>query len=168
MANPFEYIMLLRPYSFATVPPGVVGFRPSKLPKKYPHGVVQYERPLSKDQVEHFSMQPLDPRDPWNYMRVFEAWMQEMQARFVDDGGILVFDDDETGARETLTYSTRPGVDFQRTHWIRLGGRGKAHVGGRLEPVGHDEYDDFREAITSLFWNSKERARLTPQFVPDA
>lgn len=160
----YEYVLLRRPYSFATAPTGnLVGFRKS-INASYPHGVVQYSKPLSRRDVEAFELMPLDPLDPINVMRVRDRWRDMVRERFID-GGREMFnvDDSQTGGFRVLTYSTRPGVEFQVTHFVRLGPKGR----GRPEPTGHFDFNEFERAADAMLTRDKRR-ELTEALVPRA
>lgn len=159
----FEYVSLLRPAGVATTPPGAVGFRPSRDPR-YPHGVVQYERPLRRADIDHFDLLPVDPMDPVNVRRILDAWRREAMERFVAGNDALrVEEGDGTTAFRTLTYSTRPGVEFQVTFWKPSGRFGR----GRVEPTGHLDVNDFDRAAVEMLTRG-ERRRLTAALVPNA
>jgi hypothetical protein len=70
MANRYFYKPLLRPASFATLPPGVqweffevpadIAHRRPDLPRSdHRHGVIAIDRPLTEDECERFSLEPL-------------------------------------------------------------------------------------------------------------
>lgn len=161
----YEYVMLRRPYGFATVPSGnFVGHRPSIDPKQWPFGVVQYDKPLSKRDVDSFELLPLDRFDPINVRRVIEAWRDHVRERFVEGNREMMnVDDEEIQGFRVLTYSTRPGVDYQVTTFQRMGPRGK----GRAEPTGHMDFNDFDKAADALFSRAK-RAEFVAKVVPRA
>lgn len=157
----YEYVLLRRPFGFATVPSNFVAFRPSRN-KDYPHGVVQYSKPLSRRDVEAFELMPLDPLDPINVMRVRDAWRERMKERFSTREMLNVEDEQILGFR-LLTYSTRPGVEYQVTTFQRMGPRGK----GRAEPTGHIDFNELDRAIDSML-TRKLRKELVEELVPRA
>lgn len=73
----FEYVLTRRPVGVTTTPRGAIGFRKSR-DARFPYGVVQYARPLRKEDVEHFDLIPLDPFDPINVRRIIDAWNKEI------------------------------------------------------------------------------------------
>lgn len=159
----FEYLLLLRPASFSTVPSGFVGLRKSENPK-YPHGVVQYEKPLRKSDIEAFDLMPLDPLDPVNLRRVRDAWREHVMSRFVEGGREMFnIEDEEIQGFRILTMSTRPGVEYQMTRFQRMGPRGK----GRPEPTGHMDFNDFGEAADAMLTRAARR-KLVEELVPRA
>lgn len=139
---PYEYGLTLRPVSRATVPTGFVGFRKDA---KYPHGVVQYEKPLRRVDVEHFDLEPLDPLDPINVKKRYSVFKEKVLDEFSRKDIYIVEQPD--GSKSSLTYSTRRGVDYQLTHWD-----------ANEQPLGHIDLNDFDEAVR-LLWGDHLRAR---------
>jgi hypothetical protein len=130
----YEYALTLRPVSFATVPPGFVAFRQDP---DWPHGVVRYNKPLSRADIEHFDLAPLDPLDPINLLRNKELFIADVYAEF-SEKDVVVFRT-RYGGRKSLTWSTRPGVDYQVTFW------------DGDTPTGHIDFNDFEKAAWELY-----------------
>lgn len=130
----YEYALTLRPVSFATVPKGFIDFRSDP---KWRHGVVRYGKPLSRDDIEHFDLEPLDPLDPINVMRRLQAFRDRVYLEFAEKQIVVL--PTSTG-KVSLTYSTRPGVDFQMTYWTP-----------DEVPTGHLDLNDFDEAARALW-----------------
>lgn len=115
LANPqrrlFEYALTLRPVSHATVPSGYVAFRNDPA---WPHGVVQYDRPLSRRDIEHFDLEPLDPQDPVHLRREMDTFHEVATEEFADEDVIVLPTD---YGKVSLTRSARPDAEFQVTFW---------------------------------------------------
>lgn len=129
----YEYALTLRPVSHVTVPAGYVAFRNDP---KWPHGVVQYSKPLSRLDIKHFDLEPLDPKDPINLIREMDAFHDVAMQEFSDKDIIVL---PTSYGKISLTRSARPDAEFQVTHW-REG-----------QPTGHEGYDDFDEAIRAMY-----------------
>lgn len=138
----YEYALTLRPVSFATVPKGFASFRQDS---KYPHGVVQYEKPLSRANIEHFDLLPLDPLDPINVGKRYAAFKEKVLDKFSQKNIYVIEQPD--GTKSSLTYSTRQGVDYQFTFWDE-----------NEQPTGHIDVNDFDEAV-KLLWGEELRAK---------
>lgn len=130
----YEYASTLRPVSFATVPEGIVSFRRDAA---WPHGVVQYAKPLSRADVEHFSLVPLDPADPINVKKRYAAFKERVYLEFAEHDIVVM---PTRYGKMSLTYSTRPGVEFQLTRWSH-----------DETPVGHMDLGGFDEAVRAMW-----------------
>ena len=64
------------------LPKGIVGFRNDGA---WPHGIVQYDRPLPRRDIEHFGLEPLDPLDPINVRRAFERFRDCVYDNFAEN-----------------------------------------------------------------------------------
>lgn len=148
---PYEYAPMLRPISFATVPKGSSGTRSDP---RYRFGVVQYDAPLPRSDLEHYDLVALDPDDPINHRRAFDAFHQVLLDRFSAADIYVV--SDERGARTVLTWSTRPHVQWQVTYFdVDI-------------PTGHDDVDDFDRA-TMLMWggiSTETRRKMSADLIP--
>lgn len=131
----YEYGLLLRPVSRATVPAGYVGFRDDG---KYKHGVVQSSRSLRRADVKHFDLDPLDPLDPINVRKRLDAYHEKVYQAFSYDDIYLI--KMSGGQQVTLTYSARPGVEYQLTYWDE-----------NEQPTGHIDLNDFDAAVRELW-----------------
>jgi hypothetical protein len=138
----FEYALTRRPATSTTVPKGFLDLGPAT--GEYPHGTVAYAKPLSRDALESFELEPLDPEDPMVMKRALSAYRDEVYERFSDTGGFEQLDAE--GRHTTLSRSTRAGVEYQVTYWL-----------ADWTPTGHLDIDDFDEAVSKL-WGSVPKA----------
>lgn len=132
----FTYALTRRPATPTTVPKGFIDLGPATT--GHPHGVVSYAKPLSKDAIESFELEPLDPDDPRVLKRARQVYREQVYKRFSDTNGFDQVDD--RGGHTTLSYSTRPGVEYQVTFWTP-----------EWEPTGHLDLQDFDEAVSALW-----------------
>ena len=130
----YEYGVTLRPPSRGNVPDGFVGKRGDD---GYNFGVVQYTKPLSRADVEHYNLVPIDPGDPANLRAARDAFHARVLDTFSDQDIFVVENDQRRGV---LTWSTRPDVEWQLTYFDAKG-----------VPTGHDDFNDFDKAVGALF-----------------
>lgn len=144
----YEYALTLRPVSRTTVPEGFVAFRNDP---KWSHGVVQYDRPLSRRDIEHFDLEPLDPLDPINLKRSMDRFKEVLYEEFAEKDIVVL---PTRSGKASLTWSTRPDVEFQVTYWDKEG-----------TPTGHIDFNDFDRAAYEMYpgrdweevWERRER-----------
>jgi len=132
----FTYALTRRPSTPTTVPKGFVDLGPATT--AHPHGTATYAKPLTKDAIESFELEPLDPDDPRVLKRARQAYRDKVYKRFSDTNGFDQVDD--RGGHTTLSFSTRSGVEYQVTFWTP-----------DWEPTGHLDLNDFDEAVGALF-----------------
>lgn len=140
----YEYGATLRPPDHSTVPQeGWTGTRPSSV---FKHGVVQYSRYLTQQEIDAFQLVALDPYWPANMRKGLDAYTQMVINEFTSYNPEGYSITDSLGTR-VLSNSTRPGIDFQVTDFDT-----------NMIPTGHRDYNDFAEAVREEFWS-----RLTRQ-----
>ncbi len=131
----YEYALTLRPFSFATVPTGFTGFRKDD---KWPHGVVIYDKPLLRKDINSFELEPLDPADPINIKKRNDKRREQLMNKFLDDGVIEGHYKGQPSNKLLLTQSARGDSPFQVTNFD-----------GDI-PTGHREYSDFEGAANEF------------------
>lgn len=149
--SPYEYAPMLRPFSAATVPPGFVGTRKDH---RYRFGVVQYPKPLPMFELEKYDLVALDPKHPVNLRRAYAQFHQDVLDEFSAADRFVV--EGRGGRRAALTWSTRPGVEWQVTYF------------DGDEPTGHDDVNDFGDATKNLFGylDPEDRCRRSAALIP--
>jgi hypothetical protein len=152
----YEYLATLRPVDDFSTPYRLADRRPSKDPKRFPFGVAIYDRPLRRDDVEHFSLVPLDPFDPINVRRAHDLFREDVLEAFARSNGYLA---PSCSGSVALSHSTRPHVEFQLTYFD-----------ADATPTGHIDFDDFDEAVRALWGlvTSDVRRSYVRRVVPDA
>lgn len=152
----YEYLATLRPIDTFTMPRGLIDRRPAKDPKRYPFGVAIFAKPLSRADIEHFSLVPLSPADPINIRRARDLFKEDVIETFSRLGG---FGAESRSGKVLLAYSTRPGVEYQLTYFD-----------ADETPTSHLNLNDFDEAIGEL-WGlvlPGMRQSYSARAVPDA
>lgn len=134
MTKLYEYAGRYRPVDHFTIPKGYVGLRRDDAHR---FGVAQYERPLSKADIEAFELDPLDPADPINVAKRYAERHNEVMMLLAEHRSV-VGTKRGSNARALLTFSTRPGVDYQVTHF------------DGDTPWGHIDCTDFGEAVRAM------------------
>lgn len=134
----YAYGMLYRKPSHSTLPEGFASFGPATAEHKF--GTVEYNRPLSSQELDSFELVPLDPNHPRNIKKSFE----DFQTRFVDEFSSSgeTYRSKENGLVVTPNLS---GDGWQVTHFTKSG-----------EPMGHEVITDFDE-LSRLVWSSERK-----------
>jgi len=154
LAREFEYGVWARPILSGGSPEkGWVRTRKSSNPR-FKHGVLVYDRPLTSAEVRRYDLVPLDPRDPMNMKKardLFDAHLMDVYS----DKDIYVVE--LGGGRQYVLHpSTRPGVEWQVTHFF----------GGK--PTGHIDHTDW-DKLSAETWNvlpRSERERWMEKVTP--
>lgn len=150
----YEYLAKLRPITIFTVPKGFSGQRRSKDPKRFPHGVVIYDKPLSRADVESFELAPLDPHDPINLRKISNLIVHEVMMKFSEKEYYVMPTNFGTMG---LTISSRPGVEYQVTYFDK-----------KMQPTGHEEFNDFGEAALFMGVPNEVYEDIVKRAIPDA
>lgn len=138
----FEYALTRRPASPWTVPKTFLEIGAATA--EHPFGTVIFERPLKRDIIESFELEPLDPDDPIVLRRARQIYRDEVYEIFTRTNGFS--EPDAEGGHTTLSYSTRKGITYQVTFWL-----------ADWTPTGHLDIEDFDEAVAAL-WSSMPKA----------
>lgn len=146
----YEYGVTLRPPTMGNVPGGHLGTREDDC---YNFGVVQYPKPLPTADVQHYDLVPLDPNDPVNLRRARDVFQALVLDEFSDQDIFVV---ENSRRRAVLTWSTRPDVEWQVTHF------------DGDTPTGHDDFTDFDRVVQFLFgfMSGEERRSLSEAAIP--
>lgn len=150
----YEYLAKLRPITIFTVPKGFSGQRRSKDPKRFPHGVVIYDKPLSRADIESFELAPLDPHDPINLRKISNLIVHEVMMKFSEKEYYVMPTNFGTMG---LTISSRPGVEYQVTYFDK-----------KMQPTGHEEFNDFGEAALFMGVPNEVYEDIVKRAIPDA
>lgn len=130
----FEYGMRYRPPSTATTPKGFESFDANDKRGKF--GVVKYTKPLSRQDIESFELDPLDPRDPVNMRKASEARDERVYDTMVRDGRVVAVSKRDPNRKIVLTEGANSR--YQVTSF-----EGDT-------PTGHREYKNIRGAESHL------------------
>ena len=136
MPKRFEYKMMYRPPSNATVPQGFVEFGPAT--REAPFGTVVYDKPIPFKAEEAFEMWPLDPLHPKNIKQDFEAFQSRFMDQFSSSG------ERYRGADFSVTPSTSKPDTWQLTTFSR-------GDNGEMVPFGHLDISDPNELVREVW-----------------
>ena len=132
-AKTYQYKMLYRPPQFAA--PKGWRFVEGSVNNENKFGVIEFDKPLSRSDIESFQLEPLDPADPINVKKRNDALRQEV-INNLSDRDTLAYIDRHTGRISMLSPDPRKPGKFRITRFENDG-----------TPSGHDEYSDLQEAI---------------------
>jgi hypothetical protein len=130
----YEYALRGHPLAGELAPAGFTCWRQDA---QYRYGVVCYRWPLSRELIEEFDLQPLDPADPINVRIRNQARRKMLRAQFGKHKAIEGHDCAAPHIRLLLTLNMREsGAPFRVTFFEHD------------LPTGHCECRDFNEAVS--------------------
>lgn len=147
----YEYAMMYRPPSHATVPAGFKEFGPPT--RENPFGTVVYEKPPGFKAEEAFELRPLDPAHPKNKAKEFNDWKQ----KFMDDFSSA--NERYKGEEFVVNPSTSTPGAWQLTTFSR-------RDDGGLMPGGHIDISDFDELAREVFGQIKMQEYMKNRTTP--
>lgn len=134
----YQYGLKYRPPEFAA-PKGWNGVPNSKT-EEFPHGVIEFDKPLSRKDIQDFQLEPLDPADPINVKKRFEMNRSKVMDAVVENGNdTLSYKSRSTGRTKILTPDTRNPGKFRITYFTEDG-----------MPSGHEVYKDISDGIDAV------------------
>lgn len=149
MPKRYEYRMMYRPPSNATVPPGFAEFGP--VTRENPFGTVIYDKPIPFKAESQFELWPLDRAHPKNIAKEFDDFKSKFSDQFSNAG------ERYRGSDFSVTPSTSQPDTWQLTQFSKDGA-------GNLIPAGHLDITDFDE-LTREVWR---RQRLNNNSLANA
>ena len=145
MSKIYEYALEFRPISQTSAPEeGWVGTRSDLA---WPHGVLQYVRPLQSELSRRLDLIPLDPLHPDNRKKGYRAFDAHLMHVMSSDQALYTMTTPE--GTSVLHESSRPGVEWQWS-WFAVDGT----------PLGHLDLMDWEEVRQAVWGDLSREARL--------